>query len=267
MIGSIKKHWRVYRKFFVTYFKIKLIYKTDFVIGLMNQALSMLSSLAFIGLIFTQVESLNGWSLYQMILLYSYFRFVLNLHTFFFFAPVFLDEEYILNGRLDRFRVRPINVLYQVYASKLNLHNLGDCIASLAILFIAAGKLSINILTPQNLLYGFFSVISSIIVIMAIFLLVSSIAFWTGRSQSIFTLVWRVRGFSRFPLSIYPGAMKAFLMTLMPIAFASFFPVTFLLGMDYLRFQLLSLIAGPFFFFLAYQFWKIGLSRYSSTGS
>ena len=263
----IRKHWKVYRSFFVTYFKIKLIYKTDFILGLMNQFLSLATSLAFIGLLFTQIESLNGWSFYQMVFLYAYFRLVFEVHTFFFFGVVFLDEEYILSGRLDRFKVRPLNVLYQVYASKLNMHNLGDAVAALAILFIAARELPVNLLSLQNLLYGFTSIFSSVIAIMAIFLVVSSMAFWTGRSRSIFDVVWRIRDFARYPINIYPGAMKTFLMTLMPVAFASFYPTTFLLGMDCLRFQLLSLIAGPFFFLMAYQFWRVGLSRYSSTGS
>lgn len=267
MIEETEKHLKIYLKYFRIFLKTRLVYKWDTALSILNNALSLAGSIAFIMLLFTQIETLNGWSFWELIFLTAFFRMVLGVQTFLFFAPVFLGREFIITGDLDRVIVRPLNALYQVYADMINIHNFAEALGSLAVLLYAAKKLSIQF-SLLKMLFGLASVISSVFLLAAIFLGLGTFAFWTGKSRSFFTIVWRVRDFSQYPINIYPGAIKAFLMTLMPVAFASYFPVSFLLGKpeNYIL-QLFSLISGPIFFLVSYRFWLYGLSNYSSTGS
>jgi ABC-2 type transport system permease protein len=266
-MNSIRKHIRIYLKYFRVFVKTRLVYKWDTVLSILNNFLSLVSSIAIILLLFTRIESLNGWSFWQLVFLTAFFRMVLGFQTFLFFAPVFLGKEFILPGDFDRVLVRPLNPLYQVFASEINIHNFTEAIGSLLVLLYAAQKLSIN-LSLSKVLFGVVTILSSVILLTSIFLALGTLAFWTGKSRSFFSLVWGVRDLAQYPLGIYPGAVKTVLVTLAPVAFASFYPVTFLLEKQAsIYLQLSSLIAGPFFFLLAYRFWRIGLSRYSSTGS
>ncbi|WEL23191.1 ABC transporter permease [Candidatus Nanohalovita haloferacivicina] len=250
------------------YLKTQLVYFKDTILGLVNQFFSIFSSLLLIGLIFTQVDSINGWGLYELLFLTGLSRFVLHFHTIFMFSTVFLGEHYITTGRLDRYLVRPLNVLYQLYASRVNFHNLGDAVASLLIVIYSVNQIQGFSLTGLKVIYALLSLGSAVMVIAAIFLFFGTIGFWTGRTGSLFSLFWKVRKFMKYPFGIYSEAMKIFFITIMPIAFASFFQASFLLGkFQYIRLQALSIVAGPVFYILAYRFWLYGLSKYSSTGS
>jgi ABC-2 type transport system permease protein len=267
LLQSTKKHLKIYFKYFKVFLKTRLVYKWDTALSLVNNALSLISAIALILLLFTQIQELNGWSFWELIFLTSFFRMVLGVQTFLFFAPVFLGREFIITGNLDRVLVRPLNSLYQVYVTQINIHNFTEAVGALTVLIIAADKIGTTLTLPK-ILYGAAASISSIMLLTAIFLALGTFAFWTGKSRSFFSLIWRVRDFSQFPFGIYPTAIKTFLVTLMPVAFASYFPATFLLGKPAnTTLQLLTLIAGPTAFITSYMFWLYGVSKYSSTGS
>jgi ABC-2 type transport system permease protein len=267
MIKSIKKHLGLYRLFFLTYLKSRMIYKKDFALGMFSQVLNLGISLAFLTLIFTQVETIQGWSFNEMLFLAGFGGLVLNLHHVFFFSLYKLGNDYIITGRLDRFKVRPLNVLYQVFANKISDDNISKVIANLALLAYASSQLGI-IYGPLKLVYGSLAVISGVMIIGGIFLVTATTAFWTGRSREAFWLFFRLSDFRKYPLGIYSTPLQIILTTLVPIAFAAFFPATYFLGRDqWSLWQMISLIAGPVFYLIAYQFWKYGLGNYTSTGS
>lgn len=266
-ISSVKKHWSVYKKFFAMYMKSRLIYKADFVLGFTSQLINLIFSVAFLSLLFTQVESIQGWSFNEILLLAGFSGLILNLHHIFFFAPYRLGEDYIISGRMDRYFVRPLNMLFQVFARYIADDNISKVLANIAIVVYAWNQLALNIASVK-IVYGLLAIISGVMVIGSIFVTFGTTAFWTGRSQAIFWLFFRISDFRRYPYSIFSQPVKIILITIVPIAFTSFFPTTFLLGMpEWRNWQIISLLIGPVMYLLAYQFWKIGLSNYSSTGS
>jgi len=268
MLDEVKHHWQVYRSFFIAFVKTKLIYKTDFILGTLNQLVSLTASVAFIGLIFTQIESLNGWSIYELLFLAGVSRLILNVHGFFGFGPFSLGEHYIVRGRLDRFKVRPLNVLFQVYGSYVQTHAFSDIVASIFLIAYTLPYLGVTVITPLNMVYFLFAVVSGVLTIGAVFLAFASTGFWTGRTESLFQIFFDLASFRKYPLTIYSAPLKAFFTVLFPVAFASFYPVTFLLGKESSAFlEFTTLFVGPVFYLGAYGFWRYGLSKYSSTGS
>jgi len=266
-ISSIKKHWRVYKKFFWMYMKSRLIYKADFVLGFTSQLINLIFSVAFLSLLFTQVENIQGWTFDEILLLAGFSGVILNLHHVFFFAPYRLGEDYIISGRMDRYFVRPLNMLFQVFARYIADDNVSKFLANVFIIFYASSQIGISF-EIIKLLYAFAAIVSGVMVIGSIFIVFGTTAFWTGRSQAIFWLFFRISDFRKYPYNIFSQPVKLLLITLVPIAFTSFFPTTYLLDMTQWRpWQLASLIVGPILYILSYKFWRFGLSRYSSTGS
>jgi len=266
-ISSIKKHWRVYKKFFWMYMKSRLIYKADFVLGFTSQLINLIFSVAFLSLLFTQVENIQGWSFNEILLLAGFSGVILNLHHIFFFAPYRLGEDYIISGRMDRYFVRPLNMLFQVFARYIADDNVSKFLANVFIIFYASSQIGISF-EIIKLLYAFAAIVSGVMVIGSIFIVFGTTAFWTGRSQAIFWLFFRISDFRKYPYSIFSQPVKLLLITLVPIAFTSFFPTTYLLDMNQWRsWQLASILVGPVAYLFAYRFWMFGLTRYSSTGS
>ncbi|MDY6778474.1 MAG: ABC-2 family transporter protein, partial [Candidatus Nanohaloarchaea archaeon] len=113
-IREVRRHFRVYLLYFVQFWKSRLIYKADFLLGFFGQAINLAVSLGFLGLLFTQVEMIHGWTFNELLFLAGFGGIVMNVHHIFFLNIYSLGEQYIVEGRLDRFLVRPLNPLFQV---------------------------------------------------------------------------------------------------------------------------------------------------------
>lgn len=264
---EIRKHLRIYWLYFRQYWKSRLVYRTDFLLGALGQTVSVAVSLAFLTLVFTQIESIQGWTFNEMLFLAGFGGTVVFTNNIFLFNIYRLGEEYILTGDFDRFLLRPLNPLFQIYADDIRDNNLPKVIANIALMVYAGSKIGLT-LSLTEIFYLFGSYISGVLVIASVYLLLSTTAFWTGTSRSSMWMFFRVSNFRKYPLEVFGTVIQAILVTLIPLAFASFFPVSYVLGKP--GFELaktVTPIIGPVFFSLAYLFWRYGLGKYSSTGS
>jgi ABC-2 type transport system permease protein len=265
---GLKKYGRIYWKYFKQFWKSRLIYKTDFVLGIIAHSISVIFSIAFLSLLFTQVEHLNGWTFEQMLFLAATGGIIMNVHHIFLFNIYRLGEQYIVKGDLDRVLLRPLNPLFQIYAGEVRDNSVAKLLVNLAIMGYALANISIGMFTPLKIVYGLLVLISGVMIFASTYLVFASTAFWTGRSQAAIWLIFRISDFRKYPFSIYGAPIQVLLVTFIPLAFASFFPATFFLEKTgWELWQLASIIAGPVFYFFAHKFWRFGLSNYSSTGS
>jgi ABC-2 type transport system permease protein len=244
-----------------------MVYKHDLIIGMFAQLISMATALAFLTLIFTRVDSIQGWAFNELLFLAGFSGFVMNLHHIFFFNIYRLGEQYIVQGKMDRILLRPLNPLFQVYADDVSDNNLSKLVANFALIVYSAVQIGLNPgLFQLFIATGF--VVGGVMIYGAVFLTFATTAFWTGKSDAAIWLVFQLSDFRKYPYSIYGDAIKIILVTLIPIALMSFFPVTYILNRPgWIEWQIISLLAGPVLFLLSYKFWKKGLSNYSSTGS
>ncbi len=264
---KLRKYARIYWLYFVQYWKSRLIYKSDFIIGALGQTISVAVSLAFLTLVFTQIETLQGWNFNEMLFLAGFGGLTVFTHHVFLYNITRLGEDYVLTGDFDRMLLRPLNPLFQIYADNVRDNNVPKIIANLALIIYSAMQIGLNI-TLFKLVYGVASLFSGTLVVASIYLFFSTTAFWTGTSRSAVWLIFRLSDFRKYPIEIFGLLIQAILVTLVPLAFASVFPASFILGKPgWESWQLVTPFIGPLFFLGAYKFWKFGLSRYSSTGS
>jgi ABC-2 type transport system permease protein len=264
---KLRKYAGIYWLYFIQYWKSRLIYKADFIIGALGQTLSIIVSLAFLTLVFTQIETLQGWTFNEMLFLAGFGGVAVFTHNVFLYNITRLGEDYILTGDFDRMLLRPLNTLFQVYADDVRDNNVPKVIANIALIIYSASQIGLTV-TLVNALYFITSLISGILVIASIYLFFSTTAFWTGTSRNAVWLIFRLSDFRKYPIEIFGVVIQTLLVTLVPLAFASVFPASFILGKEAFRnWQLITPFVGPVFFIGSYKFWKYGLSKYSSTGS
>ncbi|MDY6776976.1 MAG: ABC-2 family transporter protein [Candidatus Nanohaloarchaea archaeon] len=267
MMGTVRKYLEFYRLFFVQYWKSRMVYKWDFILGFSGQFLATAVSIAFITLLYTQTNSIGGWGYYEILFLSGFGGTILFLHHVFLFNIFHLGEDFIIEGRMDRLLVRPLSPLFQVYAHGMGDDDLSKLIVNAALVLYVAPKIGIA-LTPANLLYGAASLVSGVLFIAGLYLAFATTAFWTGKSEAAISILFTLSEFRKYPYSIYGGAVQVLLVTLIPIGLAILFPASYLLGKPgHGTLKIVSVLLGPVFFYLAYRFWRFGLSRYSSTGT
>jgi ABC-2 type transport system permease protein len=267
LIFSLRRHATLLGAYFAQYAKVRVSYRGDFFVSLATSMAATAFSLGFVWMIFRNVPRLSNWRLEEVVFLYGFslipfglFNVVsLNLYEF--------GATYIMEGKFDRVLLRPISSLFQVLFETFRIESLHEVLAGVGIVAWASWQLHYHWTALDVLLLVFFGLCGGVIYI-SVFLFLSTFSFWFEDRIGIHPPFWNLLAFGRYPLSIYSGYIQFVLSWIIPFGFATFYPSARLLHRrEFLAYgPLIPLIAAATLV-LAGASWRIGLRRYSSTGS
>ena len=158
--------------------------------------------------------------------------------------------------------------LFFVLSGAAALHGLGNIFTGAVIIAAAWSDLGLP-WSAVNIGFLVLTAIFGTLIYISINLITATTSFWfIGASTSVMYLAHSLRDFSVYPLNIYARWVQILLTWLVPFAFTSFFPATFLLeNQTYRSFAYLMPVVSVVLFGVAYGVWRIGLNQYQSTGS
>ena len=260
-----------YFTLYLCYLKNQLMgiieYKLDFFIGLLSIIIEQVLSLVFIGVLFSNITSIQKWTFPEILLIYAFSTLGRSIHIIFFDNMWVFGSKYIQQGELDRLLLRPINPYFQLIAEKINYQGIGQIIMGITALAISVTKLQI-LITPVLLIKIFLFVILSGSIYVFIHLFYMVFSFWMTDSQPIVSAIFSFNQFAQYPLSIFPKAIHIILLFIIPYSFTSFIPSTLLIQQtEFSKFLYITPIISIFLGIISYNFWKIGLKNYKSTGT
>ena len=187
------------------------------------------------------------------------------------FASELYDfEKYLINGELDSLLIRPAPVLLTLLARGVNLNRLGMPLLG----FIVTTACLIHLWRPRHfnawtlgetaLTIGIGAVIW-----FAIGLAIAAVGFYTQRIDELqVTAIHGPTQASSYPLTIYPKWLQLFFMYVIPIAFASYFPARYTLGLDGNGDALwISAVGACVAVLVASALWSQGIRHYHGSGT
>jgi len=140
--------------------------------------------------------------------------------------------------------------------SKIDWFDLGDLLFGLVLAFI--------FLPLYKLPLFFILLIPCILIILSFGIIVGSLSFYIGNSQSLSdSLYGAIIAFSSYPASIYSGIAKFIVFFIIPAGFITTVPVILLKSFDWIWFGLLYAFAVAILLLAIYVFYK-GLKKYES---
>ncbi len=215
--------------------------------------------------------SLNGWDFKQIAFMYGLWMLGHALHNTFFFTAGNVPE-FIREGRFDRFLVRPQDTLFQAITTPQQIWP-DELILAIVYFCIVVPYCGVHVDLPF-VLYVPFVAIGGAFIDFGLNLAITTCAFWFVRIDALRWVVMSLeQEFLRYPLSIYQTGVRVVLTFVLPFAFMSYFPATWLLHKEETGLHLndavglLTPAVGFLVFGLAYLFWRRGLNRYKGTGS
>jgi len=184
-------------------------------------------------------------------------------------VPVLIRE-----GNFDRFLVRPLDALVQAMIAPTQFGLVPDeLILALVWLAVAIPYSQVHV-DALLVVYIPLIAIGGALIDFGINLTIAAASFWFVRVDSLrWMLMSLEQDFTRYPLSIYNKAVRLILAFVVPFAFMNYFPATYFLGKNDGALDLnpaiglLTPVVGVAITTLAYGFWRIGLNRYTGTGS
>jgi ABC-2 type transport system permease protein len=143
----------------------------------------------------------------------------------------------------------------------------GEVIIGILLVVYASIKGGI-IFSPPKLLIFIVMIIFSTIIYTSIKLILSSIAFWTKRSQSILFMFYSMSEFAKYPLEIYHKFIRTFITYIVPFALTAYIPASYFLGASSLFKSLgLTILISLTALFLGLKIFNLGIKNYESVGN
>lgn len=262
-----------YRRLLGAQLRSQLQYRASFLLDVLSTGVITLTEFGATALVFGRFGSIDGWTLGEVAFLYGLVELSFGLMDMFFagFDPSFFGLG-VRKGTFDRMLLRPLPVTWQVLGSDLTLRRTGRIFLSVGI-FVLALNLNPVDWTLVKILYLPFVVLGIVLFFGGLFVLGSSLTFWTVESLEAMNILTYGSSFLiSYPMSIYEAWLRHIFTYLIPAIFLTYYPALYFLGKPdpfglpaFAPF--LAPLAGGLVFFAALQFWGFALKHYHSTGS
>lgn len=232
-------------------------YRVPFIMQVGGMMLNNVIFFAFWVLFFDRFEEVRGWTLRDMMLLFAVVATGLGL-ALILFGNCRSIARIVAAGDLDRYLALPRPVLLHVIASRSSAPSVGDFVFGL-IWFALAGDV-----TVAHGLRFLLAVVLSACTFTASLVLANSLVFWLRRSELFADHFMNAMiTFSTYPGTLFDGAARVFLFTLVPAGLTGALPVEMLRNFELATLGWLCvgtgiLAAGAILVF------QIGLRRYES---
>jgi ABC-2 type transport system permease protein len=245
-----------------------MTYRFDFVLKLLNTLLNAIGGISGILIVFSQVDSINGWSIYETLSVTGVFMFIIGLSNLF-IGPSLSSISGLggdlWNGSFDFILLKPIPSQIYISIKKWSPMAFIDLIISLVVIGISVFYLRSSI-GIGSVVKFFISIAISLVIVYSILLILSSVAFWYLGTP----LLWiynSIIELGRYPVSIYPKIFKFFLTWIIPVGFIVTMPAEALLGKAGGSLILKGAVLAFLILCISIKFYKISVKKYSSATS
>jgi ABC-2 type transport system permease protein len=178
---------------------------------------------------------------------------------------------YIREGTFDQLLCRPLGPLFQLSTLEFELRRGGKVLQAVLVFVVAAGRLPVP-WTVGRALVTVQMVASAFVIFGALWVLTSSLAFWTIDTQEVANSFTYGGGYlSQYPVDVFAGWLRRVLLVV-PLAFVSYLPAAWVLGRDdAYGFPAAAGLASPAaaltIALIARAVWRAAVRHYRSTGS
>lgn len=257
---------RLYVRLLGAHLRSLLEYEADFWVMMVGTILIQVVNVVFLAAIFAKVPAINGWSFWAVVAMFAMVAIAEGVGSLF-FEGMWNIAWQINQGDIDYMLVRPYPVVLQVSSMQIGINGLSNILTGGIMLGAALSHVDVD-WTPARVLLGVVVVLSAIAIKVAINLATNSVSFWMQSPSPLFAFAVHQAGdLARFPISVYPLALKAVLGFALPFAFVSFFPVSVLLGRGPVWIGLLTPLVAAYCIAVSAWIFSRGLRRYESSGN
>lgn len=263
----LRKNLRLYFKLQLMQIRSTIEYAADFWIGIVGAMMLQASGLVFITALFSQIPSVAGWTVWNIVVMYGLAMIPTGLREL--FCDGFWTLRAKVNtGEFDRVLVRPVSPALQSATAIVSIHGFGGVILGSTLLTLGLTRSDVH-LQWWTIPYLLIVIVSSTVLVSSISMLINLTGFWEPSAQSALpTMLALMIDFAKFPIDIYNGAIRTFITFVLPYAFISYFPALILLDRDtgWKWLGLATPVAALWMVLVTRFLWGKALNRYQGVG-
>ena len=258
----------LYTKYVKMHRKSAFQFKANMAMLAVSSALVSVGEITSIYILFSTFQKVGYWGFYESALMFGIITTVYSITEC--FARGF-DEfaKLIKAGDLDRLLVRPVNLIYQIFGSKIEFSKLLRTAVGITISIIAL--LNLNIAwTISKVLVLISMYICGICVILGVMIIGAGISIFTVEKLEFINIITDgTKELSYYPINIYNKWLSGIFTFVIPVACFNYLPLSFILGYGSLPqiVYALSPLIGCLFLIPCLIFFVCSLKKYQSTGN
>lgn len=246
--------------------KIELEYKASFVMTIISQIFYILAELI------TIISVISKFALFDMLNIYE----VLFNFSILWFGYAMMEmfgrgfdqfDKLIISGDFDVLLTRPRSIFLQIFGSKIAYEKAGRLIIVIGLLIHSIIHLITN-WTFLKVLLLIFAMIGVCVMYLSIFILGAAMCFLTTQGlEAINIFSSGSRQVGQYPMQIYGKAIRIIFTIIIPLTLINYYPLDYLCDRTsnilYVFMPLLTIIL----FIISIFVFKLGIKKYTSTGS
>jgi ABC-2 type transport system permease protein len=265
--SQLARYLRIYAELWKNSVVREMGFKTNFLLWIVVEALWFVLQLSFIGVMYLHTDRIATWSRWEVIMLVGASHFIQQIFQAFFLTNCTQISEIVRDGKLDFMLLLPVNTRFLVSLRQVDLGGFVNAGSGLAVMAWAARHLGYTPTVASVL--GFFAFCAvGILVHYSLMFALSTISFWTVRSQGIVWGYYNMFGLARMPDTAFHGFFKAFFSFAIPMLLVANVPVRVLLQKLENPFDLLWLAGlAALAFWFSELFWRRSLQNYTSASN
>lgn len=272
-MARLRWNFHLYLRFLGANLRAQMQYRLSFWMDFLATLLGNGIGILTIALVLSRFGNIAGWTIGEIALLAGMAEVSFALMDMICSG---IDPDYfspmVRMGLLDQYLLRPVNLMVQLLGSRFLLRRLGRITEGLLVL--AASFVLTNIhWTVGKILYLPVVIASQVLGMGALFLVGSTITFWTvERIEAMNILTYGGVELMTYPMSIYPTWIVRIFTYIVPLIFLNYYPALYILDKpDPLGFPafapFLAPVVGMLMGAAALFFWSFGLKHYQSSGT
>ncbi|MEK5477181.1 ABC-2 family transporter protein [Paenibacillus sp. FSL R5-0407] len=256
-------YWRLYSQ----QLKAMMEYSADFYIMIGAAAMTQITGFLFLWVVFSRIPDIQGWGLWEVAFMYAAIYVSEGVGSLF-FEGTWRMLRLVNMGELDRYLVRPVPIVLQIFCTGIGMNGLGNILIGGSIIAISLSHIDIA-WNLQTIVMAVLLFASAMTIRVAINLAANCSAFWIRSSGNAFPIMVHNLGeFAKYPITIFSLGLQLFISIIVPFAFVSFFPAAAMFGKEpWSYWGWFSPLVAAYFVGLALLILRIGLRRYESAGN
>lgn len=247
-------------------FLSELAYRASFFVSLLQSLVNLALTLGGLALVYLHTDSLAGWSANELLMLLGIYYLMGGVIETFVQPSMSQLLQDVRKGTLDFVLTKPEDAQLLASVRSFAVWNLTNALLGLGLMGAAIVR---GEMTVGGVEVAFFvaALLCGAVIVYSFWLILATTSFWFVKVENILVIFQSLYEAGRWPVSIYPAALRTLLTFLVPVAFAVTVPAEALTGRITWGTMGGALALAVFFFAVARWFFQLGVRRYSGASA
>jgi ABC-2 type transport system permease protein len=244
----------------------ELQYRVNFVVQLLQSAITLGVALAVLFLVYSHTDHLNGWSQAELLCVFGIQIAMVGVIRTLVQPNMLRVMDEVREGTFDYALTKPEDAQVLASVREVRVWQVMDVVSGAVVLGFGLSRITTDVGLLDAAAFAV-ALLLGAVMLYCFWLVVTTGAFWVVNMWHVVELFDGVFQTGRFPVGIYPLWLRFGVTFLVPVAFAVTVPAEALTSR--LEWQTLAMAAGfaTVLFTFTRWFWRIGLRRYSGASA